>query len=210
MSMRNYGSAPGELAACLTHVGIVDRTDLARVGASGPAGAILGMLDRLIGDRISVGGSIRSGESWWSQPAPDQILVLCPPVSQRRVARLLRDEALHHRGVAVDDRADSHACLGVVGKQTPDVLDALGVYRELGSPRGAAPCRVGHVADVEVTWLLESDVSAVVCVPRDRLDETRHAIEARSRAFGMARVGREAFDNYAILERREHQHHFAS
>ena len=57
----HYGSAAGELAACVSAVGLADRSDLAILQLDGPAPQLRHLSQRLAGSELAPGGAARSG-----------------------------------------------------------------------------------------------------------------------------------------------------
>jgi hypothetical protein len=119
----------------------------------------------------------------------------------RRLVERLRVHAMHQpvrrlRGCSAD-----LAAIGLLGPSAGKVLRALGAYGAAGDPRLAAPFGSGAVAGVDVSWLLESDHSAIALVPRSRAADVWRAIEIAGRPFGISCVGQEAAGRYALLER---------
>ena len=81
------------------------------------------------------------------------------------------------------------------------MLAAVGAYGPPCDPRLTPPFSSRSVAGVDVSWLLESDRSAVAVIARDRAAEVWRAIELAGRPFGISCVGQEAAGRYALLER---------
>ncbi len=200
--MLHYGSAAGELSACLSGVGIVDRSDLIPTRATARPDTIDDLAGRLTGGPLRVGGTTRLAETWCCRPSAGVLLLLSPASAVTRVGRVLRAGRVHHVGIVLDDGPDDSALLGVVGRATPALLTQLGVYDTATGPRAARPCSTTPLNGVESTWLLESDASAVAHVPRADASSARATIEAAGLPLGIARVGQEAFDRFRLVERR--------
>ena len=195
----HYGSAAGELAVCVSAVGLVDRSDLATLALEAPSAQLAQLTSRLAGGEIAPGGALDAAGAWWCAAAPDTVVVVCRPDVRRRLIERLRVHAAHQvslRVLSVD-----FAALGLLGPRTADVLRALGVYGTNGDPRTVAPFGRGTIAGTGAWWLLESDRSALMLVDREHAGEVWRAIEHAGRPFGLSCVGHEAAGRYALLER---------
>ena len=198
----HYGSAAGELSVCVSAVGLVDRSELFKleIETSGSrASAELSM--RVTGAELAPGGTVWADGAWWCGTATDRILVLADCGTGRRLVERLRIHALHHAVRSVHDRSPELAGIGLLGPGVREVLAAVGAYGPSGDPRLAAPFSSRSVAGVGVSWLLESDRSAVAVVEQGRAADVWRAIELAGRPFGISCVGQEAAGRYALLER---------
>ena len=196
----HYGSAAGELAVCVSAVGLVRsiRPDDAR-DRGPPALSSLSSPRAWRAARSLPGGALDADGAWWCAAAPDTLVVVCRPDVRRRLLERLRVHAAHQVSLRV--LSVEFAAIGLLGRRTPDVLRALGVYGSPGDPRAVAPFGRGSVAGVDAWWLLESDRSALMLVDRERAGEVWRAIEHAGRPFGLSCVGQEAAGRYALLER---------
>jgi glycine cleavage system aminomethyltransferase T len=195
----HYGSAAGELAVCVSAVGLVDRSDLTTLALEAPGAQLAQLTSRLAGGEIAPGGALYAAGAWWCAAATDTLLVVCRPDVRRKLIERLRVHAAHQvslRVLSVD-----FAAVGLLGPQTPNVLRALGVYGAGGDPRAVAPFGRGTIAGSDAWWLFESDHSALLLVDRERAGEVWRAIEHAGRPFGLSCVGHEAAGRYALLER---------
>jgi glycine cleavage system aminomethyltransferase T len=195
----HYGSAAGELAVCVSAVGLVDRSDLTTLALEAPSAQLAQLASRLAGGEIAPGGALDAAGAWWCGAAADTLVVVCRRDVRRRLIEALRVHAAHQvslRVLSVD-----YATVGLLGPQTPQVLRALGVYGAGGDPRAVAPFGRGSIAGAGAWWLLESDRSALVLVDRDHAGEAWRAIERAGRPFGLSCVGQEAAGRYSLLER---------
>jgi glycine cleavage system aminomethyltransferase T len=195
----HYGSAAGELAVCVSAVGLVDRSDLKTLALEAPNAQLAQLTSRLAGGEIAPGGALDAAGAWWCGAAPDTLMVLCRPDVRRRLIERLRVHAAHQVSLRV--LSVELAAVGLVGPQTPSVLRALGVYGGAGDPRAAAPFGRGAIAGTDAWWLLESDRSALLLVDRERAGEVWRAIEHAGRPFGLSCIGQEAAGRYSLLER---------
>ncbi len=197
----NYGSAAGELAVCVTAVGILDRSELTKFALEAPAAQLSHLLTRLLGSQLAVGGARRSAGAWWCRWAADRVLVLCEPSAGGRLLERLLTQTVHHVALSVHDRSDELAAIALVGRATPSVLAALGAFGDAGDPRSVPPLTSCSVRDVRVEWLLESDRRALALVDREHAGIVWRAIDDAGRPFGISCVGQEAASRYQLLER---------
>jgi glycine cleavage system aminomethyltransferase T len=195
----HYGSAAGELAVCVSAVGLVDRSDLTTLALEAPNAQLVQLTSRLAGGEIAPGGALDAAGAWWCAAAPDTLVVVCGADVRRRLIERLRVHAAHQVSLRV--QSVELAAVGLVGPQTPNVLRALGVYGAAGDPRAAAPFGRGAIAGTDAWWLLESDRSALLLVDRQRAGEVWRAVEHAGRPFGLSCVGQEAAGRYSLLER---------
>ena len=104
----SYGSAAGELAACLRAVGMADSSQLTKLELCGPARP-LGELVRLAtGGTLAPGGVLEAGGTWWCGAdgpsrtfTTQRVFVLGEPELGERLRALLRARAARLPGLAV-------------------------------------------------------------------------------------------------------------
>jgi glycine cleavage system aminomethyltransferase T len=197
----NYGSACGELAVCVSGVGLVDRSGLSKLVIEAPAAQLQELMARCLDGIVAPGGALLVGGAWWCRPAAHRIVVLSEPQVGGRLRDRLRAQALHHASLVVRDRSTDLAAIELLGRNAHKVLRALGAYGESGDPRGVPPFTPGTVDGIDVLWLLESDRRALALMGRDRAGEAWRVIEQAGREFGISCVGRDAATRYALLER---------
>lgn len=195
----HFGSAAAELAVCVRAVGLVDRSDLSMLSLEAPPAQLSALMTRLAGAAVSPGGMVVGPSACWCGARPDQVLVVCNPQTSGRLAEALRGDAARH--VAVRDRSAELTALGLLGRHTRDVLNALAVYGPSGDPRQAKPFARGSVDGVPAWWLLQSDHRALALVAREHAGAAWLAIERAGRPFGISCVGQEAARRYALTER---------
>ena len=195
----HYGSAAGELAVCVSAVGVVDRSDLTILALEAPPSQLGALTSRLTGGEVAPGGALDAAGAWWCGAAPGTVMVVCPPGVGRRLVDRLRVHAAHQVSLRV--LSLDFAAIGLLGPETGSVLRALGAYGSAGDPREAAPFGRGRVGEAEVWWLLESDRSALLLTDRRQAGQVWQAIESAGRPCGISCVGQEAAGRYALLER---------
>jgi hypothetical protein len=196
----HYGSAAGELAVCVRAVGVAERSELTVLALEGAADELTALAARLTDARLETGGCTLVGGAWWCRPTRRTLLVLGEASITTRLASRLRADARRCTGVVVRDLSDGCTPIGLVGRMASALLARLGAYGG-GDARGAIPCRRTRLGDVEVLWLLESDRAALALVARDDADAAWETIAAAGRPFGLSRVGRDALDRFALLDR---------
>jgi glycine cleavage system aminomethyltransferase T len=195
----HYGSPAGELAVCIRAVGLVDRSELAKLLVEAPAAQLRQLTSRLTGATVAPGGALHAGGAWWCAATPQQLYVLCERPVGERLKRALQTQALRH--VEVSDYSLSLASLGVLGTRASELLRALGAFGECGDPRLVRPFSERVIAGIPARVLLESDRQALLLVAPDRAGELWRATERAGRAFGLSCVGTEAARRYALIER---------
>ena len=195
----NFGSAAAELAVCVRTVGLVDRSDLCTLALEAPLAQLSALMRRLVGATVSPGGLVSAGSAWWCGETANRVIVVCDPRTALRLAEGLRTDAARH--VDVHDRSGELTTIGLLGRNTGQVLSALGVYGASGDPRAAKPFAPASVDGIRAQWLLQSDRRALVLVGRERAGEAWLAIERAGRPYGISCVGHEAAARFALMER---------
>lgn len=202
----HYGSAVGELAACLRYVGLVDRSDLALIGITAPPPRLDDLQERRLGLPLAVGGVAPAGDAWWCRAAPRELLVVCAPDGAARLTRRLRADGHRSTGLTVEDRSDRLTAIGVIGPATPGLLAELGAYGAHGDPRRATPFGTGELAGIEIRWLLQADDRALALVGRRSARSAWESIERAGRDFGVSYVGADADARFSLATRLRARH----
>jgi glycine cleavage system aminomethyltransferase T len=197
----HYGSAAGELAACVSAVGLADRSDLAKLVLEGPPAQLKHLSQRLTGSEIAPGGAVLSGSAWWCAEQPERILVLCEAGHSERLRAVLHARVARRSAVSLTDRSADLAALAVVGRRASALLAELGVYGASGNPRHVPPLTAHTGAGAEVLWLLESDDKALAVMAAAEAPTVWHTIERAGQRFGLCAVGQEALARYALIRR---------
>jgi glycine cleavage system aminomethyltransferase T len=197
----NYGSAAGELAACVSAVGLADRSELTKLVLEGPPAQLQHLAERLAGSEVAPGGAVLSGGAWWCSERPDRLLVLCDPRLGDRLRAVLRARVARRSAVHLTDRSAQLAALAVVGRRASALLAALGVYGDSGNPRHVPPLTAHAVTGAEVLWLLQSDDKALALMAVADAPAVWHRIEHAGQRFGMCAVGHDALARYALIRR---------
>lgn len=204
----SYGSAAGELAACVSRVGIADSSQLTKLELSGSPAAIAELVRHATGSALAPGGVVNAGGAWWCGAdvcrfeGADRVIVLCEPQLGARTRGLLSARTTQLPAIELHDRSVEWSAITIVGAATASVLDALGVLGPCGDPRHVPPFTSGRLAGVYALWLLASDHRAIALVSSGDADVAWHEIERAGRPAEICCVGQDAVARYALLERR--------
>jgi glycine cleavage system aminomethyltransferase T len=198
----NYGSAAGELAACVTAAGMADCSWLSHLELSGPIDLVDDAVRGVTGSTVAAGGALPAVSAWWCGSAGGRVIVLCERAIGERLRGLLDAFRSRDPRLRTIDRSSEWATLAVVGRRAGHVLTTLGVYGAAADPRSVPPFAAASAGLVPARWLLASDHRAVALVPRVRAGEAWQAIERAGRSVGICCVGRDALERYAVLDRR--------
>jgi glycine cleavage system aminomethyltransferase T len=201
----HYGSPAGELAVCVSAVGLVDRSRLSQLVLEAPSSQLSHLTSRLVGGTVAAGGALQAAGAWWCGAGSGRIVVLCEPHVASRLQSGLHDHAPGRVALAVHDRSADWAAIELLGRCAGKVLRVLGVYGESGDARQVPPFTTATVAGCEVQWLLESARSALLLVGREFAPDMWQAIEQAGRPFGISCVGLDAASRYGLLERAGHR-----
>lgn len=194
----NFGSAAGELAACVSAVGLADCSELTKLVLHGPSQQLSHLTARLAGTEVAPGGAVRGGGAWWCAESSERTIVLCDPRLGDRLRSELAAQVTRRAAVTLEDRTADWAALAVVGRQTRPLLAELGVYGETGDPRRVPPLTAHFMTGADVLWLLESDRKALALVPRSSAASVWRTIDQAGQRFGICAVGQEAVTRYAL------------
>lgn len=126
-----YGSAQGEIAACMSHVGLADRSDLGVLELRGDDASLDRALAGRLGDpAVPPGAARRQRGVWYLRPdkrralvvAPHGVLAALPPLG-------------HPSELVTRDIGESISMVSVVGPRATRLLTAAGLPGDL--PIGA-------------------------------------------------------------------------
>ena len=196
----NFGSAAGELSACVVAVGIADRSDLGKLVVTGPHSKLHAFVSRHTGVALSPGGVVAMAEGWWCADGVDRLLVLGAPCLRTRVHDILRREARPRR-IAVLDVSEKLTCVAVAGHRMPDLLAASAIVPPTDDLRSLAPYSAGELAGQRVNLLLESDRRALLITEAAHADEVWRALEIAGRPLGLSLIGLDALERFALFEK---------
>lgn len=195
----NFGSSATELAVCVRTVGVIDRSEQRVLALEAPPAQLSALMTRVAGATVSPGGLVFGAGAWWCGEANDRVIVVCDQRTASRLAGGLRTVAARH--VSVRDCSSELTAIGLLGRNTGQVLSALGVYGDSGDPRDATPFSRGSVDGIPAWWLLQSDRRALALLAPEQAGQAWLAIERAGRAFGISCVGQEAAARFALMER---------
>jgi glycine cleavage system aminomethyltransferase T len=197
----SYGSAAGELAACVTAVGLADWSQLTKLALDGSPAPVRELTAGLTGTELAPGGMVRSGGAWWCAEAPGRTIVLCEPRWATRLQAALAHEAPRRPDIRVTDHTTDWATLAVVGRRTRGLLAGLGVYGPSGDPRAVPPVHLRQCGAVTATWLLVSDELAWAVLPRADAPVLWQTLERAGQPLSLCAVGQQAVTRYALVRR---------
>jgi glycine cleavage system aminomethyltransferase T len=125
-----YGSTPGEIAVCMTHVGLADRSDLGTLELRGPQPALDRALAAPLGDPpIAPGTGRRRDGVWYLRLDARRALVVAGHVT---LSELGPFGAVHDRGDLVcRDIGDKTSMISVIGPRAGRLLAAAGMPADL-------------------------------------------------------------------------------
>jgi glycine cleavage system aminomethyltransferase T len=182
-----YGSTPGEIAVCMTHVGLADRSDLGTLELRGPQTSLDRAFSARFGDPpIAPGTGRRQSGIWYLRLEPRRALVVGPHAALAAVSPA---------GVG-SDRAELRArdigatlsMISVIGPRSARLLAAAGLPSEL---------EIGAIGrdprDAQVVAILRETPRRVLIVMRAPVADTVWArlLEA-GEPLGAAFVGCDA------------------
>jgi hypothetical protein len=196
----SYGSAAGELAACLNAVGVASCAQLSKFELTAPRPNLDRVLTGLLGGPLLAGGIHQTRAVDWYRPDDGRLIALCEPEQGDRLLGRLECWTLRDPTVALQDRTDDWAAIAVLGRRTRLLLGELGVYGHGRDPRAVPP--VTTTADDPGTWwLLHADDDAVAITPRVSAPALWQRITRTGRPWQICAVGHEALLRYRILTR---------
>ncbi|MGI8714759.1 MAG: hypothetical protein ACR2NR_16580 [Solirubrobacteraceae bacterium] len=201
----NFGSAAGELAACVTAVGLADRSDLVKLELEGPQRVLAHVLANSTGSAPAPGGAVCTGSAWWCAAGPERVVVLSQPAGGERLRASIARFALRHPSLRIRERSDEWGTIAIVGARAGDVLAQLGVYGEQRDPRSVAPVTTHPVGSVDVLWLLQSDRRALAVMPLAEAPAVWRTVHRAGRPLGICAVGQEAIARYSLLARADRE-----
>ena len=197
----HYGSAAGELAACVSRVGLGDRSELRKLALEAPQQTLAHVVANLTGTALAPGGALHTSTAWWCAVTSERVLVLSEPGDGDRLTNRIGRLGARHPDLRIRDLSQAWSAIAIVGRQSGDVLARLGVYGATGDPRSVAPVSVRPTNGAEVTWLLQSDHRALALMGHREAPAVWHALHAVGRPFGICAVGHEAIARYTLLAR---------
>jgi glycine cleavage system aminomethyltransferase T len=194
----SYGSAAGELAACLNSVGIASRAELTKLELMAPGPNLDRVLTGLLGAPLLAGGIHQTRAVGWYRPDDTRLIALCEAEQAERLRGRLDFWTLRDPTVALADRTDEWAAIAVIGRRAQLLLDELGVYGPGHDPR-AVPPATRTADDAQTAWLLHADDDALAITPRAAAAALWQRITRTGRPLQICAVGHEALLRYRML-----------
>jgi glycine cleavage system aminomethyltransferase T len=196
----NFGSAAGELAACVHGVGLADRSDVAKLALTAPAAQLSDLVALLAGRGLATGQAFHAHGAWWCGASAGQAVILCDRPVAERLRASLGSQRLRRFAASVQDRSHEWAAIELIGRDAPKLLAELGAYDDPAATRLGPSFTTGTVNGAMVQWLLESERDGLALVDRADALATWQAIDRVGRAYGVAYVGEEAAARYRLLQ----------
>ena len=191
----HYGSAAGELAVCMTAVGLAARSDLAVLAFTARRRSLDHLLTRVLGHGVAPNGVAVEGAAWWCRSAAgNEILVIHPYAQGPRLGDALRRNVHRFTGAKLTDLSESRFVLSVLGRRTRDVLADLGV-------KDASPFSSALLGGHRVDWLFARPTSAIGIVDAHEAAAVWKLVETAGRAHGISCVGLDSVERYALVGR---------
>jgi glycine cleavage system aminomethyltransferase T len=182
-----YGSTPGEIAVCMSHVGLADRSDLGTLEMRGPQPALDRALSAPLGDPpIAPGSGRRRAGVWYLRLDTRRALLVAPHATLSVLKPLCdgparADLVCHELGARI-------AMISVIGPRAARLLRAAAMPADL---------QVGAVArdprDPSVVAILRETQRRVLIVARaPAIDAVWSRLLAAGEPLGAAFVGCDA------------------
>jgi glycine cleavage system aminomethyltransferase T len=200
----NYGSAAGELAACVHSVGLADHSDAAKLVLEAPPAQLSDLTVLLAGRSVAAGQAFYAHGAWWCGAAPGRAVILCEAPVGDRLRDSLRSQRLRRFSLTVEDRSDRWAAIELIGRDAPKVLSELGAYDDPAAAGHGPSFTAGTVNGMMVSWLLESEHDGLALVERSDALAVWQAIERVGHGFSITYVGQEASARYRLLDGSRH------
>jgi len=194
----SYGSAAGELAACLNTVGIASRGELTKLELAAPGPSLDRVLVGLLGVPLLAGGIHLTRAVGWYRPDDGRLIALCEAEQGERLRGRLEFWTLRDPAVTLHDRTNDWAAITVIGRRTRLLLSELGVYGPAGDPRAVPPV-TRTTDDLRTTWLLHADDEALAITPRAIAPALWRRVTQTGRQWQICAVGHEALQRYRML-----------
>jgi hypothetical protein len=199
----HYGSAAGELAVCISRVGLALRTDLAVLMITGTPRGLDLLTQRVLHYRVAPRGAMLDGGAWWCRSrGRSQLVVICPCTRATRLSTRLRQDVNRLPRGSLVDVSESNWLFNVIGRHARQVLADIGVYGPTRDPRDAAPFVDAPVLGHRVSWLLAASNDALAIVETADAVDVWNALQAAGRTYAMGHVGLESLTRYRLIATR--------
>ena len=186
--VRNFGSAIGELAACLQSVGLGSRPDLTAWTGAAQSGAA-----------PAPGGVVLGPDGWRCRSVDGRTVTIVKRASPRALNPPSAEPG-HVRPKAPP--ASAHVVLNLLGPRTHHVLVDAGVLDCQRAVRDLTPFLRGYVGDRPVCVLLQTLENALVLVDATDVESIWRELVRCARPHAAATVGIDAVELYLVAERR--------
>jgi glycine cleavage system aminomethyltransferase T len=182
----HYGSVPGEIAVCMTTVGLADHSDYGVFELRGDRELLDRALIALLGDPpLAIGSGRRLDRVWYLRLDARRTLLVGPhaALASRPAIERRADRGPPHRDIGA-----LLAIVGIVGPRAARLLAAAGLPSEL--PIGAIGAAAGDSSVVAL--LRESQRRYLALVRADAADAVWARLLAAGKPLGAAFVGYDA------------------
>jgi glycine cleavage system aminomethyltransferase T len=196
----HFGSAAGELAACVRGVGIANRSDLGKLVVTGPHESVQMLARRHAGVELARGGVAELTGGWWCADAVDRLILVVARELRAELYEALGQEA-RAPGVTICDASETLASVAIAGRRMRHLLAALGIVSPNCDLRGLAPFSPVELEGSRVYLLLQSDDRALLIMDGAHADVVWQALEAAGRPLDLSLVGLEALERFALFEK---------
>jgi glycine cleavage system aminomethyltransferase T len=197
----HFGSPAGELAVCARAVGLVDRSEIAKLELRGYPEAIDQIVSYLADGQLEPNEVLRTGGVHWCSTSPDRVFALCEPSDSFALSERLHEAVRRAPGALLTDETEELAALALLGPATPSVIAALGAWdlETVALPRPSFSALT--LEGLPVFLLEESSARSLILVEREYAERLWDLLERVGRPFGLSCVGADAADRFAMIER---------
>jgi glycine cleavage system aminomethyltransferase T len=185
----HYGSVATEVAVCVKHAGVVQRSELSVLELRGPDP----WLDQLA---PATGAGVQVAGTWCVRPDSGRALVVGPEGGVARWRRLVQRSFVGGGRVSCRDVAGMSA-VSLIGPRAARVLSEAGVCRGL-TPGSSCAGRLGGAPAVVVC---EAADRFLLLVDAGAGDPAWRALSAAGLPLGLGRVGHDAYDRLSAATR---------
>lgn len=190
----HFGSVIGELAVCLSAVGIADRSNAPLIELRGDATAIARVAARATGRELAPRHAARGTDAWWCAVTPNRFLVVGDRPCTPDLASTVEAAARQAPGASTMALTGHYAVIAVLGPHASDTVRAA----ELVSgpvPYGTFLDRCGAPP---VMLLRHEPEAYLILAPRARGVAAWRTLIDAGRPFGATCVGDEALDRLGV------------
>jgi glycine cleavage system aminomethyltransferase T len=197
----HFGSPGGELAVCARAVGLVDRSDIAKLELRGYPEALDQVVSLLSDCQLEPNEVVSLGGVQWCSASPDRVFALCSPADAFALSERMHDAVRRMPGALLTDETEELAALSLLGPAAPSVIAALGAWdlETVALPRPSFSALT--LEGLPVFLLEESSARATILVEREYAERLFDLLERVGRRFGLSCVGADAAERFALIER---------